>query len=79
MMDTRSGDSTKLSSVAFPVEDSLLFQFREAERHGIETNKWFLSQQVGKDVGWDYAQWDWIVAGHRARWLAAMRASGLAP
>ncbi len=60
----------------FPIERSDYLRHRQVERAAIDTHKWLLSEQVGRDVGWDYAQWNWIMAGHRARWLIAHQSTG---
>lgn len=39
-----------------------------AERESILEHKWYLSEQLGRDVGFERALADWI-AKHRARWL----------
>jgi hypothetical protein len=39
-----------------------------AERDSILEHKWYLSEQLGKDVGFERALADWA-ANHRDRWL----------
>jgi hypothetical protein len=63
---------------AFPLEKSCYYQHWRDEHAAIEMHKWYLSEQAGHDVGWSYAQWNWIMAGHRARWIAAGRSTGIA-
>jgi hypothetical protein len=62
----------------FSIESSELYQFRQAERAEIERNKWLLSEKAGCDVGWDYAQWNWIWC-HRQKWLDGLKAEGKYP
>lgn len=57
---------------AFPVENSSYYRGWLDEKGEIEKHKWCLSERVGHDVGWHYAQWDWIVH-HRLQWLKARR------
>lgn len=59
----------------FPIELSTYYQRWLEEKAEIERNKWFLSEHVGHDVGWEYAQWDWIMR-HRAAWLQHKRQQG---
>ena len=59
---------------AFPIERSDVYQRWMEERAAISTHKWYLSERVGKDVGWDYAQWSWVMT-QRDSWLKA-QASG---
>lgn len=40
------------------------------EQKAVEVHKWYLSEKAGHDVGWQYANWNWVMAGHRARWIA---------
>lgn len=55
------------------IEKSTYYQEALAEQVAVNTHKWFLSESAGKDVGLDYANWNWVMAGHRARWLAGYR------
>jgi len=41
-----------------------------AEREEILKNKWYLSEEAGRDVGFDAALIDWVVK-HRRKWIAA--------
>ena len=55
-----------------PDGDNLLARFslyRElvAEREEILRHKWFESEKVGHDIGFDNARFSWMVH-HRARW-----------
>lgn len=60
---------------AFPIERSDLYlDWLEEKRH-IEQNRWFLSEKLGLDCGWDYAQWDWNMR-HRQAWVAAKAGRG---
>lgn len=65
---------TGLASVAFPLEGSTYWQHCQREHSAVAEHKWFLSEKAGRDVGWSFANWDWVMAGHRARWLEAQRA-----
>jgi hypothetical protein len=58
------------------IERSDYYREAVAEKAALDTHKWFLSERAGHDVGHDYAQWNWIMAGHRGRWLEAYRKSG---
>lgn len=59
----------------FPIEKSDLYQFHLLEEAQIAAHKWVLSEQVGRDVGMDYARWSWHWR-HRDKWVAALKASG---
>lgn len=52
----------------FPIQKSSLYQRWLAEHEEIAKNKWFLSEKMGRDCGWDYAKhnWEWC---HRSAWL----------
>ena len=64
---------SNLSGTLFPIEQSSYYQQWLAEKAAIETHKWYLSEQVGRDVGLEYAQWNWIMGGFRAKWLVSFR------
>ena len=44
----------------------------EEERRAVEVHKWYLSQQAGRDVGWDYAYQDWK-RSYQAEWRSEVR------
>ena len=48
-------------------ERSSLYQSFLNERQEILRHKWFLSEKVGKDVGFEQALLDWV-RHHRAKW-----------
>jgi len=54
------------------IERSEYYQQWLAEAAALRDHKWFLSEKAGHDVGHDYAQWNWVMAGHRARWIASL-------
>ena len=55
----------------FPIERSSYYQHWVVEHAAIATHKWFLSEKAGHDVGWEYANWNWIMGGHRSQWIRA--------
>jgi hypothetical protein len=61
-----------LADVAFPIENSSYYRGWLDEKDQIEKHKWCLSEKAGMNVGWHYAQWDWIVH-HRLDWLQAKK------
>lgn len=48
-----------------------------AEREAVSVHKWHLSEKAGHDVGWEYANWSWVMHGHRARWRTTYQQSGI--
>ncbi len=66
-----------MTGTAFPIENSDYYQFWLREKAEVEKHKWVLSEKCGKDVGWDYAQWNWHMGGHRTGWIRALKASGV--
>lgn len=58
-----------MSAVPFSSETDESYRFRIMERKAIEEHKWYLSEKSGYDVGLSYAKYNWIMAGHRSRWL----------
>ena len=65
----------RLSDVAFlNISGSSYYQKWLEEKAEIDKHKWVLSEHAGHDVGWHYAQWDWLIH-HRLQWLKE-RASG---
>jgi hypothetical protein len=68
MMPTETG--------AFPIEHSDYYQFWLREKAEIEKVKWCISEELGRDCGWDYASWQWHMR-HRTNWIKALRASGV--
>ncbi len=61
---------------AFPLEKSDYLQFWLIEKRAIEEHKWYLSERLKCDVGFSYAQWNWIMGGYRADWVRKIRHSG---
>ena len=55
------------------VQRSTLYQEFLAERDEILRHKWHLSEQTGRDVGFEHALLDWC-RQHRDAWRAAHRA-----
>lgn len=76
MSTTPAAPPTGLADTAFPIERSQYYQRWLEEKRAIDEHKWYLSERAGRDVGYHYAQWDWIV-NHRIKWLKE-RASGAA-
>lgn len=74
----RMCDSNSLSSSMFQSEDEKLRSFRAKEKIEVEKNKWYLSEKAGRDVGYDFAEWDFYVR-FRRKWLDGLRASGQYP
>jgi hypothetical protein len=66
MVPTMSDNDSSL------LKGSLLYQEFLAEREEILRHKWFQSEKVGHDIGFEKALLDWIVR-HRAGWRAARR------
>ena len=52
----------------FPIEHSDLYNFWKAEKEEILKNKYYLSEKLGRDVGFDYALWDWHM-NFRSKWI----------
>lgn len=50
------------------LKNSKLYNMFLREREEILKHKWVLSERFGKDVGYDYALFSWIV-NHRNDWL----------
>lgn len=60
----------------FPLANSDYYRVYLLERSAIDLHKWLLSEKMGHDVGISYASYNWVMGGHRQRWLDSMRASG---
>ncbi len=62
----------------FPIERSDYYNFYLLELKEIEKNKLTLSEQMGYDVGFEYARWNWITT-KRILWLNSIggNASGV--
>jgi hypothetical protein len=58
----------------FPIEQSSLYQLHLLEKQAIDVHKWLLSEKMGHDVGLQFAMWNWVMGGHRERWLEQVRA-----
>ncbi len=54
------------------VRSSLLYREFQAEREQILRHKWFESEKVGHDIGFDLAQIDWRIK-HRSQWCRERR------
>lgn len=67
----------KLSDAIFPIKDSDYYKFWLREQEEINRHKWVLSEKIGRDVGWDYAHWNWHMAGFRIGWIKSLKASGV--
>jgi hypothetical protein len=52
----------------YPIEKSLLYRKYMEEREHILRNKWYMSERVGKDVGYEKAFLDWLI--HKKEYLA---------
>ena len=50
-----------MCSPASPTRKLLLVQMKEEEETEIEKHKWFTSEKVGYDVGYEFARIDWDV------------------
>ena len=60
----------------FPVSKSSYYSLWVKEKEEILKLKWILSEQVGRDVGWEYSLWQWVFAGHRAAWIEELKKTG---
>jgi hypothetical protein len=49
------------------MKQSLLYREFEAEHEEILRHKWFESEKVGHDIGFDLAEVDWRIK-HRSQW-----------
>jgi len=70
--ETAAGMVPHMSDNDSLLKGSLLYQEFLAEREEILRHKWFQSEKVGHDIGFEKALLDWIVR-HRAAWRAARR------
>jgi hypothetical protein len=50
-----------------PWRETKMVRDRTAQVKEIERHKWFMSQHVGRDIGWEPAAFDWIEK-HAAAW-----------
>lgn len=64
---------------AFPIERSSLYQFHLIEAAAVSVHKWHLSERACRDVGQEYADWNWVMAGHRERWVSGLKERGEYP
>lgn len=62
-------------SEMFPISGSNLYQRWLAERDEIARHKWFMSEKMGYDCGWEYARWDWNMR-FRSEWLKKITKKG---
>lgn len=63
----------------FPAENSAFLQLLRLEKEEIDKLKWLESERLGVDCGRDYADFIWVMRGHRQRWVSGMKAAGLWP
>jgi hypothetical protein len=47
--------------MTFLIEDTLLYKKYVEEREHILKNKWYMSERVGRDVGYEKALLDWML------------------
>jgi len=47
--------------MALDIEKTLLVKKYRSDIEHIKRNKWFMSERVGGDVGWEKALLDWII------------------
>ena len=47
--------------MTFALENTLLYKKYTIEREHILRNKWYMSERVGKDVGYEKALLDWML------------------
>lgn len=47
--------------MTFLLEDTLLYKKYMEEREHILKNKWYMSERIGKDVGYEKALFDWML------------------
>lgn len=47
--------------------DSILYHFFLAMKVEIERHKWYESEKVGHDVGYEFAMIDWFIK-HKSEW-----------
>lgn len=47
--------------MSFLIENTLLYKKYMEEREHILRNKWFMSERVGRDVGYEKALFDWLI------------------
>lgn len=45
----------------FLLENTLLYKKYTEESNHIKTNKWYMSERAGKDVGYEKALLDWLL------------------
>jgi hypothetical protein len=43
------------------IEQTILVKKRREELEHINKNKWYMSERLGKDVGWEKALFDWLL------------------
>lgn len=67
-------DRQRLSEL-FPIEKSDLYARYLLEKEEINKLKWIISEQLGHDCGYQYAQWQWITH-HRQNWLISLVSTG---
>jgi len=67
-----SAESANLSESSEAVRQPSFYQEFLAERQEILTHKWYKSQELGYDIGFEAALLDWIPK-HRPEWRASRR------
>lgn len=71
IMESNNANET----AAFPIEKSEYYHFYLMEKNEIEKHKWFVSEKLGRDCGYSYAQWQWVM-NYRDAWINGLRESG---
>lgn len=61
-----------MNTGVFDVSKSSYYQYWLEEKKAIEDHKWYLSEKLGRDCGWNYAEWDWCMR-YRSEWLKNRR------
>lgn len=67
-MNTKSGQM-------FPVEKSNFYCLILEEKEHISKNRWYMSEKVGYDIGWEAANLNWHMC-HRAKWISGLKEQG---
>jgi len=68
-----SDETKKPLSEGELLRNSLLFRHFQAQREEVLKHKWYESERVGHDIGYDLAVTDWIIR-HRSEWRKRWRA-----
>jgi hypothetical protein len=67
-MNTKSGQM-------FPIEKSNLYHLVLEEKEHISKNRWYMSEKLGYDVGWETANLNWHMC-HRSNWISGLKTQG---